>query len=275
MAAAADAADEGRSRERGGIQSIERAFAILEEVARSRDGVTLAELSKRLGLHTSTVFHLVQTMVARGYVRQMREGRRYRIGRPLFALAAAARDEVELISLATPVLENLSAVTGETGHFGVWSGGSVVVLAKTQGAGAFQMASSVGPLRPAYCTGLGKALLAALAPSQLDRYLTTTELRPLSPHTTVEPERLRRQLEEVRRDGIAFDDGEFDPEVRCVAVPVRDFTGLVAGALGISGPIWRLSLARLQECATLVRAAADRLSGELGFTTHGAGPAEA
>ncbi len=274
MAAAADAADEGRSRERGGIQSIERAFAILEEVARSRDGVTLAELSKRLGLHTSTVFHLVQTMVARGYVRQMREGRRYRIGRPLFALAAAARDEVELISLATPVLENLSAVTGETGHFGVWSGGSVVVLAKTQGAGAFQMASSVGPLRPAYCTGLGKALLAALAPSQLDRYLATTELRPLSPHTTVEPERLRRQLEEVRRDGIAFDDGEFDPEVRCVAVPVRDFTGLVAGALGISGPIWRLSLARLQECATLVRAAADQLSGELGFTTPGAGPEE-
>ncbi len=274
MAAAADAADEGRSRERGGIQSIERAFAILEEVARSRDGVTLAELSKRLGLHTSTVFHLVQTMVARGYVRQMREGRRYRIGRPLFALAAAARDEVELISLATPVLENLSAVTGETGHFGVWSGGSVVVLAKTQGAGAFQMASSVGPLRPAYCTGLGKALLAALALSQLDRYLATTELRPLSPHTTVEPERLRRQLEEVRRDGIAFDDGEFDPEVRCVAVPVRDFTGLVAGALGISGPIWRLSLARLQECATLVRAAADQLSGELGFTTPGAGPEE-
>ena len=274
MAAAADAADEGRSRERGGIQSIERAFAILEEVARSRDGVTLAELSKRLGLHTSTVFHLVQTMVARGYVRQMREGRRYRIGRPLFALAAAARDEVELISLATPVLENLSAVTGETGHFGVWSGGSVVVLAKTQGAGAFQMASSVGPLRPAYCTGLGKALLAALALSQLDRYLATTELRPLSPHTTVEPERLRRQLEEVRRDGIAFDDGEFDPEVRCVAVPVRDFTGLVAGALGISGPIWRLSLARLQECATLVRAAADQLSSELGFTTPGAGPEE-
>ncbi len=272
MAAAADAAVEGRNRERGGIQSIERAFAILEEVARSRDGVTLAELSKRLGLHTSTVFHLVQTMVARGYVRQMREGRRYRIGRPLFALAAAARDEIELISLATPVLENLSAETGETGHFGVWSGGSVVVLAKTHGAGAFQMAGSVGPLRPAYCTGLGKALLAALAPSQLDRYLATTELRPLSPHTTVEPERLRRQLEEVRRDGIAFDDGEFDPEVRCVAVPVRDFTGRVAGALGISGPIWRLSLARLQECATLVRAAADRLSDELGFTAPGDGP---
>ncbi len=58
-------------------------------------------------------------------------------------------------------------------------------------------------------------------------------------------------------------------------MPVRDFTGLVAGALGISGPIWRLSLARLQECATLVRAAADQLSGELGFTTHGAGPEQA
>ena len=191
-----------------GIQSIERAFAILEEIARHRDGVTLADLSKRLGLHNSTAFHLVQTMVALGYVRQMRDTKRYRIGRPLFALAAAARDEVELVSLAHPVLEELSVATGETGHFGVWSAGSVLVLAKTPGLGALQIAGSLGVMRPAYCTGLGKVLLAALTPAQLDRYLDTVNMRKLTAKTLTEPARLRQQLDEVRHDGIAFDDAE-------------------------------------------------------------------
>ena len=75
---------------------------------------------------------------------------------------------------------------------------------------------------------------------------------------------LLREIEEVRRSGIAFDDGEFNLEVRCVAVPVRDFTGQTIGALGISGPIWRLSLQALQSRAKIVQAAADRLSAEFG-----------
>lgn len=262
------------SRERSGIQSLERAFTILEEIARDRDGVTLAELSKRLGLHNSTTFNLVQTMVSLGYVRQMRDTKRYRVGRSLFALASAARDEVELVHLAYPVLEELSAVTGEAGHFGVWSGGDVVVLAKTQGAGALQVAGSLGVMRPAYCTGLGKVLLAALPPGKLDRYLASVPLRPLAPKTITEPERLRQEVEEVRRDGIAFDDGEFDAEIRCVAAPTRDFTGQICGVIGISGPIWRLSLQALQEKARHVRDAAARLSAELGYRPAAAPSAE-
>ena len=69
----------------------------------------------------------------------------------------------------------------------------------------------------------------------------------------------------MRRSGLAIDDGEFDPEVRCVAVPVRDFSGRVIGAIGISGPVWRLSIEALQKRARLVRAAADRLSAEFGY----------
>ena len=75
---------------------------------------------------------------------------------------------------------------------------------------------------------------------------------------------LLREIEEIRESGIAFDDGEFNLEVRCVAVPVRDFTGQVTGTLGISGPVWRLSIQALQSRAKILQAAADRLSGEFG-----------
>ena len=95
----------------------------------------------------------------------------------------------------------------------------------------------------------------------------------LTPKTITEPERLRREIEEVARTGVAFDDGEFDPEVRCVAVPVRDFTGQVAGAIGISGPVWRLSIQALQKKTEVVKEAARRLSAELAATAAGRRPA--
>jgi IclR family transcriptional regulator, KDG regulon repressor len=251
--------------QRGGVQSIERAFAILEEVARNRDGIALADLSKRVGLHNSTAFHLVRTMVSLGYIRQMRDTKRYRIGSPLFMLAAACLDEVEMVNLATPVLEALSRDTGESGHFAVRRGDSVVVVARTSGPGAFQLTDRVGVVRPAHCTALGKVLLAALQPEQLERQLARSELKPFTDKSIVQPTRLRREIGEIRRSGVAFDDGEFDAEVRCAAVPVHDFTGQVVGAIGISGPIWRLSLQALQSRAGSVHEAAAKLSAQFGY----------
>ncbi len=256
-------------RQRGGVQSIERAFVILEEVARNRDGIGLSELSKRVGLHNSTTFHLVKTMVSLGYIRQIRDSKRYRIGRPLFALASSALDEIEMVSLATPVLEDLSRESGESSHFAVRMGDSAVVIARTSGPSAFQLAERVGVIRPAYCTALGKVMLAALRPEQLETYLARAELTPYSPKSIIDPEALRRDLAEVREQGVAFDDGEFNAEVRCVAVPVRDFTSQVMGAIGISGPVWRMSIQALQGRTRTVQQAALRLSGEFGFRLNG------
>ena len=255
----------GAGQPRGGVQSLARAFAIMEEIARNRDGIGLADLSKRVGLHNSTTFHLVKTLASLGYVRQMPDSKRYRIGRPLFALAASALDEVEMVSLATPILEDLSRETGESAHFSVRMDDAVVVLARTGGKGAFQLNDRAGAVRPAHCTALGKIMLAALPVDQFERYLTRADLTALTPKSITAAEPLRREIAEVRRTGLAIDDGEFDAEVRCVAVPVRDFSGQVIGAIGVSGPVWRLSIEALQKRARIVRAAADRLSAEFGF----------
>jgi DNA-binding IclR family transcriptional regulator len=260
----ADIDDDAEDRQRGGVQSLGRAFAILEEVARNRDGIGLAELSKVVGLHNSTTFHLARTMVSLGYLRQEKDSKRYRIGRPLFALAASALDEIEMVNVATPVLEDLSRDTGESGHFGVRMGDAVVVIARTSGPGAFQLAERVGVVRPVHCTALGKIILASLRPDQLTRFLDRIELKPSTEKSISDLSVLQKEIEEIRRTGIAFDDAEFNPEVRCIAVPVMDFTGQVIGALGISGPIWRMSNQALQAHAKLVRAAANRLSTEFG-----------
>ena len=259
-----DIDDDAEDKQRVGVQSLGRAFAILEEVARHREGIGLADLSKLVGLHNSTTFHLAKTMVSLGYIRQEKESKRYRVGRPLFALAASALDEIEMVNVATPVLEELSRETGESGHFAVRMGDSVIVIARTSGAGAFQLTDRVGVVRPAHCTALGKIILASLRPDQLKRFLERVELKPSTPKSITEPSVLLREIAEVRRSAIAIDDGEFNAEVRCIAVPVYNFTGDVIGALGISGPIWRMSDQVLKSRAKLVQAAAQRLSAEFG-----------
>lgn len=259
-----DIDNDAEDRQRVGVQSLGRAFAILEEVARHREGIGLADLSKMVGLHNSTTFHLAKTMVSLGYIRQEKESKRYRIGRPLFALAASALDEIEMVNVAKPVLEDLSRETGESSHFSVRMGDAVVVIARTGGPGAFQLADRVGVVRPAHCTALGKVMLASLSDDQLKRFLERVELKPSTEKSITEIPTLLREIAEVRRTGVAYDEGEFNLEVRCIAVPVKDFTGQVVGALGISGPIWRQSNQVQQANAKMLQAAAARLSAAFG-----------
>ena len=252
-------------KERGGIQSLERAFAILEEVARNREGINVADLSKAVGLHNSTTFHLVKTMAQLGYISQVRDSKRYRIGTRLFTLAAGALEENSFLAVATPVLEKLTGETGESAHFAIRSGNSIVVIARTAGSGLLQMVDRNGGQRPAHATALGKVLLSPLNDAQIRQFLGSESLRKFTPKTIVERDALLRAIAEVRRTGIAYDDGEFDEEIRCVAVPVFDFAGRVAGAVGISGAVWRLSLQSLQAKAEQVREAARSISAQLGY----------
>jgi IclR family KDG regulon transcriptional repressor len=162
------------------------------------------------------------------------------------------------------MLERLAQQTGESAHFAILAGGDVVIAVKTEGPGMFRPSDRAGVVRPANATAIGKVLLAAMTTEQLDRYLARHTLQPFTPKTIVERDALLAELAEVRRHGIAFDDGEFNAEARCVAVPVHDFHGRVAGAIGISGPMWRLSLQSLHEKSRHVQQVAGELSAELG-----------
>jgi len=131
----------------------------------------------------------------------------------------------------------------------------------------------VGYPRPAHCTAIGKTLLAHLPEAELKAFLQSTELRPLTPKTITAAPILEQELERVRRQGYGFDDEEFAQGIRCLAAPVRNFTGHVVAAIGISGPVWRVSLDRVAELTEVVISMGQRLSQQLGHAgdTGGAG----
>lgn len=269
-----DAVETGARKSGTAIQSIDRAFTILEEVARHKDGINLAQLSRTLDLHTSTVFHLVKTLLNLGYLRQTDSGKRYRIGRGIFALAGTCSDEFELGDIVKPYLEELARDTGEAAHFAVWSGHQVLILARAQGSSPFQMNERAGMLRPPHCTAIGKALMAGLDDHELEELAEDAALRSYTANTITDPAELGRQIDRIRRDGVAFDDSEYNEEARCIAAQVRDYRGRVVGAIGFSGPVWRVSLADLSAYAALTKEIAARVSRDLGHRPAESEPSE-
>lgn len=258
-----DAVDDAEP-DKPGIQSLARAFSILEAIAEERDGIGLANLSKSVNLHNSTTFHLVKTMVKLGYVHQDKQSKRYRLGRPLYQLAAATMGQVQLANVSKHFVGILAERTGETAHFAVPSQNSVFILSKVDGTSAFRLSEGMGAVRPSHCTAIGKVILAYLEPDQLQRYFASASLDSYTPATITSRDRLTAELETIRAQGIAFDDAEYHPELRCAAVPVLDMNGELAGSLGISGAVWRLSFSVLQSKVSILQEVSGDMSAELG-----------
>ncbi len=252
-------------REETRIQSLDRGFAILEAVARQRDGITLSELSRTLDLHTSTLYHLTRTLVSLGYLRAGPDDKRYRMGRGIYQLASACLDEAELRAIVDPYLDRLATATGEATHFAIWERRKALILTRREGPNALQITERAGTLRPVYCTAIGKALLSGLSDEVYEEYVSEIAFERMSQTTVQDAQALKLQIDRVRQEGVAYDDCEFNPEVRCMAAPVRDFSGRVIGAVGFSGPVWRLSLSGMADFAAVTRSTAAEVSQHLGY----------
>lgn len=257
-----------QTKSEGGIQSISRAFALLENIADSPGGIGLTQLSRNTTLNISTVFHLLKTMRSLGYVRQLETTKKYEIGSGFLRLAAGAQSAIQLASYSDPILRELASATGNTALFGIPSGDEVIVVARAEGDGAFQMSDRIGDGRPNHCTAMGKLMLANMSAEKLTKYFETYKLKGYTRNTITESRLLKRELDDIRQTGLAFDDAEFHPDLRCIAATVRGFTGSIVGALAVSSPTWRLPQPKMRELSSIVRSAADRLSNELGYSSQ-------
>jgi DNA-binding IclR family transcriptional regulator len=267
--AEAEPAEETRSTAQAArtVQSLERAFSILEAIAGSDQPLSLAELSRATGLHTSTAFHLIKTLILLGYVRQ-EDTKRYRIGPRLFMQAAGASNEIGLVNLATPHLKRLADETGETAHLAVRADNGIAVIAKVEARSTVRSSERLGIVRPAHCTAIGKVLLADLPDDELENYLRTETFKAFTPKTITDHASIREEVRRVAASGIAYDDAEFSEELRCVAAPVRNYMRHTVASLGISGPVWRVTLHEMRRFGTRVAAVAADLSRDLGFKEH-------
>ena len=248
----------GTRRGSDGVQSLDRAFRLLELMAEAGGEVALSRLAEASGMPVSSIHRLVRTLVARGYVRQM-PSRRYALGPRLIHLGEIASRA--LGALARPHLTRLVDALGETTNLAVLDGDGVVYAAQVPSRHSMRMFTEVGRRVPVHCTGVGKVLLAGLTDEDAHGLLARAGMTAQTPRTVTDPSVLVAQLADIRLAGYAVDDGEQEEGVRCVAVPVPG--RLPFAAISVSGPEGRLTTDTVPRAVPLLRAAAAALAKDL------------
>lgn len=235
------------------VQSLERAFAILEEVAQRPAGVTA--IAERVRLPKSTVARLLATLEEVDAVERF-DGARWRIGPGVSALSSSVSPERSLISIARPFLTDLVAQLGEDAGLGLPDGNEIVYLDQVESDNPVQVRDWTGTRAPMHAVPSGLVLLAEWPEDALDAYLGG-ELAGLTRHTVTEPSRLRKRLAEVRERGYAWGLQEFAEGIDSVAAPVRDAREKAVAALHVHGPAYRFPPRGEEEriAAQIVRAA--------------------
>lgn len=240
-----------------GNSVLERAFRLLEAFGTRGESVGLATLAERSNLAKPTAYRLLSQLCAMGMV--SREGRNYRPGLRLFELGSLLPETVRVHDVTQRFERDLYEITHETVHVGMRTGTDVLYLDKLCGNTPIA-ATRVGIRRPLYCTGIGKAILAASPPEVLHATMAAG-LRSRTRYTITDERRLATEIEEIRSQGVAFDHGEFNLGIKCVAAPVLDANGDATMAISVAGPaVPRFNVERL---AHQVKQAAASISSVL------------
>src|SRR6476619_6866669 len=244
---------------KGGVQSLQRAFGLLELVAAQRGAMSISELSAASGLAPPTLHRLARTLVDLGYLPQ-EPSRRYALGPRLFLLAESST--MMLNAVALPHLSHLVDEIGETANLAMLDGDQVAYVAQAPGRHSMRMFTEVGRRVQPHCTAVGKALLASSSDDDVRALLRRTGLPRHTPHTVTDPDTFLAALQGVRERGYALDEGEQEVGVRCVAVAVPDTA--IRLAVSVSGPAPRMTDELVAHAVPILREATGRLAAELG-----------
>lgn len=241
----------------GGVQSVERAFRLLELLADKGD-LSLTELSQIMDLTVPTTHRFLQTLVSLGYARQL-DNRRYGLGMGLIRLAGPV--DTQFAPIARPHLESLVRDIGESANLAVLEGDMIVYVAHVPSPHSMRMFTEEGHRAHMHSTGVGKAILAQLPPERVARTIQRAGMPAATKYTITDPGKLDAELARIRKLGYAMDSGEQEEGVCCYAVAVPDLP--ISMAVSVSGPSFRMTKSMEKKAVPLLQIAAKSLSADL------------
>lgn len=219
--------------------TIDKVFTILETISHRPEGISLAELFKTTKIAKTTIFRILETLKAREYVSFDTITERYALDIKSLELGIKGLMNINLVEVSIPYLKTLSSKTCETCFLGVYNHGYVVYLYKSEGTMSIQTNARLGSRLPAYCTGIGKALLAHQPQDEIDRILNKP-LPKITDKTITDRVALYNVLADIRLQGYSFDNEENEEGLTCVARPIFNYTGSIVGAISVAGPTHRM-----------------------------------
>ena len=237
-----------------------RALDVIEAIA-DAGPCSLAEVAERTQLAFSTVHRVAQFLIGRGYIVSAKKGY-YFLGPAALRLASTLSLNDMLKTIARPVLTDLARTCRASAHLGIFDGELVTYLIKAS-YGRSNLFSVEGMQLEAYCSAVGKALLAHQSADQIETYLGRGEFVALTPHTVVEPLAFRQALRDVYSQGWALDDEEILPGLRCLAMPILAPDGEAIAAVSVSFPAMSLEMSAVERPLAAISKAVGRITDKL------------
>jgi DNA-binding IclR family transcriptional regulator len=220
-------------------------------------------LSKVLDLNKSSIHRFLNALMEMGYVVQDEESGLYSAGLKIYEMGAQVKNRLGISQIAAPILRRLQVEVNEAVNLGVLQNNEMLTLERFT-PDDMSVKIVVKAKLPAYCTALGKILLAHLDPNSFEKYLAETELRAFTRRTVTDPDKFRQMIAQIKVAGIAVDDRELDENILSIATPVRDETGIVVAGMSVTASPIRLSGAKLEEAKLKLLAATKELCCALG-----------
>ena len=242
--------------------TVGKALDVLEQVAEFGRPVRFAELLSTSEYPKPTLYRLVQTLTNQGMLTFNSELHTYAPGVRLLHLAHAAWRQSSLAQVAHPYVRQLSTETGETVHLAQLDAAQVLYIDKCNATQPVEMYSQAGKVGPAYCTGVGKAMIAFLPDAEADLVIGQQSFHRFTEHTLTSPAALRSELADIRANGYGFDREEHEPGIICIAMPILAETGRVVGALSVTSTTSQTNLAGLEKHVPRLHAATQAIARE-------------
>jgi DNA-binding IclR family transcriptional regulator len=243
--------------------AVERALNILEAAAQRRDGLTNAEISRKLAIPKSSASYILRTLEKRGYLRRETETGRYRLGLKILSLGGDAQANLDIADVALPFMRILSEKIRMTVHLAVLDQGEAVYIEKVEAPGFFKVNTWVGRRMFFHSTSVGKCLLAWLPKPDIENLVKQQGLKKRTPKTITSITRLIAELENVKESGYAVDDEENSLGARCLGAPVFDAAGNVTAALGVSGTLTQTDESSVPRIIEALKETARRISRQM------------
>ena len=248
------------------IKAVNSALDLLEEFKGDKDELGVTELSKRLNIHKNKVFRLLATLETKGYIEQNKATENYRLGVKSLKLGQTFIKQIGLVPPVKPFLKEIVKQCNEMAYIGIIRQNSVICLDVEESNQAVKVTNHVGLRLPIHCTAIGKAQIAYATEGELEKLSVLDNMERFTPNTIVNKVEFIKHIKEVARQGYALDNEEYSPGVKCVAVPIRDYTGRVVGGISVPGPSYRMTDAILKrEIIPIVKIAGEKASKSLGF----------
>lgn len=247
------------------IQSVDRALHILTLFSHRRPVLGISEISRAVGLAKATTHGLMRTLLKQGFLQQEPDTKKYRLGLKIYELGVILAGTLEINQKAAGPVNKLSRKVGLLSRVAVWDGESVFITLNVYPRPRAVLPNQIGPRVDAYCSAVGKAVLAFLGEAQLDAYLTKNRLRALTSATLKDPEALLADLAATRRRGYSIDREEVIQGVGCIGAPIFAREGHVVGSISLSGSVAKVLGGRMTELSAALLETADHISQQMGY----------